>query len=345
MRRRPSRTTRRGTVPVTLLAVLGVLACSAAAALAFWIALGAGAVKASVGTLAAPTAVTASATAGVSTVQVGWTGVTSPIGGAVDGYYVQRLAGATPSAACGSSLTTPLPATSCNDTNVLVGTYTYRVTTVFRSWTAVSSPSGAVGVTAPTVSVAAISSTPTNTQPLTYAVIVSEPVTDLAAGGVTVTAPAANTGVSKSVAKTDSQHFTVSVSGLQTGGTGDGTVSVSVTAGAVSDPAGNASTASNTAGVTWDRTVPTLVSLQMLDTNADGRVDQVRATFSETLVASTITAPWTLANVPSGGTLSSVSVSGAVATLTLTEGAGAADTSVGSFTAALATNASGIRDA
>jgi len=41
------------------------------------------------------------------------------------------------------------------------------------------------------------------------------------------------------------------------------------------------------------------------------------------------TTPWTLANVPSGGTLSSVSVSAASATLTLTEGAGAPNTTVG----------------
>jgi hypothetical protein len=97
---------------------------------------------------------------------------------------------------------------------------------------------------------------------------------------------------------------------------------------------------------TVDTTAPGLVTLQMFDTNANGKVDQVKATFSETLAAySAGTAPWTLASVPSGGTLSSVSVAGAVATLTITEGAGAADTSVGSFTVALATNASGVRDA
>ncbi len=83
----------------------------------------------------------------------------------------------------------------------------------------------------------------------------------------------------------------------------------------------------------------------MNDANANGRVDQVQVTFSETLASSMDTAPWTLANVPSGGTLSSVSTSGAVATLTISEGGGAADTSVGSFTVALATSATGIQDA
>ncbi|GAH34578.1 unnamed protein product, partial [marine sediment metagenome] len=92
------------------------------------------------------------------------------------------------------------------------------------------------------------------------------------------------------------------------------------------------------------KAAPALTLLQMFDTDFDGKVNQVQATFSETLAGSTATAPWTLTNVPSGGTLASVSTSGAVATLTITEGASAADTSVGSFTIALATNATGIRD-
>ena len=41
------------------------------------------------------------------------------------------------------------------------------------------------------------------------------------------------------------------------------------------------------------------------------------------------TSPWALTNVPSAGSLSSISVSGSVVTLNLTEGAGAADTALG----------------
>src|SRR5205814_7372061 len=96
---------------------------------------------------------------------------------------------------------------------------------------------------------------------------------------------------------------------------------------------------------TVDKAAPSLTSLQMLDTDHNGKVDQVQATFDETLVSSTATAPWTLTGVPSGGSLSSVSTSGSVATLVLNEGAGAADTSVGSFMVALAASSSGIRDA
>ncbi|MBI4884192.1 MAG: hypothetical protein HY826_09075 [Actinobacteria bacterium] len=90
---------------------------------------------------------------------------------------------------------------------------------------------------------------------------------------------------------------------------------------------------------------PTLQSLQMNDSNGNGRVDQVLATFSETLATySAGTAPWTLSNTPSGGSLASVTTSGAVATLTIAEGDGAANTAVGAFTIALAENSSGIRD-
>ncbi len=86
--------------------------------------------------------------------------------------------------------------------------------------------------------------------------------------------------------------------------------------------------------------------MTMQDTNSDGLVDHVSIVFSESLAAySAGTAPWTLANVPSGGSLSSVAVSGTTVTLTLSPGAGAPDTSVGSFTVALATSATGVRDA
>lgn len=78
---------------------------------------------------------------------------------------------------------------------------------------------------------------------------------------------------------------------------------------------------------------PKLLTMQMKDTNGNGKVDQVVATFDKTL--GTCTAPctggWTLSGVPSGGSLSSVAVSGSTATLSITEGGGAADTSVGTF--------------
>jgi hypothetical protein len=92
-------------------------------------------------------------------------------------------------------------------------------------------------------------------------------------------------------------------------------------------------------------TAPALTSMVMQDTNSNGKIDHVVVTFSGALASSTATAPWTLTNVPSGGSLASVSTSGTTATLVLTEGAGAADTSVGTFKVALAASATGIRDA
>ena len=100
---------------------------------------------------------------------------------------------------------------------------------------------------------------------------------------------------------------------------------------------------------TFQRTesyAPHLTLLELFDVDADGKVDRIVATFSESLATYTAgTAPWTLTNVPSGGTLASVAVAGAQATLTITEGAGAADTAVGALTVTLASSASGIRDA
>ncbi len=125
-----------------------------------------------------------------------------------------------------------------------------------------------------------------------------------------------------------------------------GTMTVALVTGAsgIRDASGNLS--SFAAAAPTDGAKPILVSMTMQDTNANGRVDHVVAVFSEPLASSTLTSPpWTLASVPSGGTLASVSTSGTNATLTLTEGAGAADTAVGAFTVALATNANGIRDA
>ncbi len=128
---------------------------------------------------------------------------------------------------------------------------------------------------------------------------------------------------------------------------GEGTLGLNLAVnGTILDVAGNALSAGLTGQTyTIDRTAPVETALQMLDTNANGKIDRVTATFGETLASSTGTAPWTVANVPSGGTLASVGTSGSIATLTLTEGAGAANTAVGAFTVALAANATGIRDA
>ncbi|HET8990996.1 MAG TPA: hypothetical protein VFN59_07845, partial [Acidimicrobiales bacterium] len=69
------------------------------------------------------------------TVDIRWA-ATADVGGPnFDGYYVQRVQGASSSYVCSSSPTHLLALTACADTLVPSGTYTYVVTAVFGSWT------------------------------------------------------------------------------------------------------------------------------------------------------------------------------------------------------------------
>jgi hypothetical protein len=121
---------------------------------------GSGTGHALVGSLTAPTGVTAT-TAG-STMSVAWTAAIFPASVSGDGYYVQRFAGATAVAACGSSPSHLISAASvgCTDSGspsgsgVPAGTYTYRVTAVFRTWTALSAASNSATVAAASLALA-----------------------------------------------------------------------------------------------------------------------------------------------------------------------------------------------
>jgi hypothetical protein len=132
---------------VAVLAVVGVLAVGGAA-WAYFTSSGSGTGAANVGTLAAPTHVTGTPTG--STVAVSWTGVTDP-GSGTFGYYVTRTpypSGTTVNV-CGSSPTALLSGTSCNDTSVPSGNYTYTVTSVYNSWTNSASSSEVTVVSTP----------------------------------------------------------------------------------------------------------------------------------------------------------------------------------------------------
>ena len=118
---------------------------------------------------------------------------------------------------------------------------------------------------------------------------------------------------------------------------GSFTVALAANGAGIRDLAGQTGSFPATAPV--DKAVPVLLSMAMKDINGNGKIDQVIATFSESLAPyGAGNTPWTLANVPSGGSLSAVAAVGATATLTVSEGAGNPDTSVGSFTVALATD-------
>jgi hypothetical protein len=122
------------------------------------------------------------------------------------------------------------------------------------------------------------------------------------------------------------------------------TVALANSAAGIKDATGNLAPSFG-ATAPADAAAPVRLSLVMQDSNSNGKIDRVVSTYSETLASSTDATVWTLANVPSAGTKSTVSTSGATATLLITEGGGGADTGVGSFTVALAAGAAGIRDA
>lgn len=92
-------------------------------------------------------------------------------------------------------------------------------------------------------------------------------------------------------------------------------------------------TGPSTTTTTGPSTTRSVVTAQMADADHNGRIDKVLVTFSGSLDPSCTTG-WTLADVPSGGSLAGVSISGSTATLAITEGAGAQDTAVGAFTVA-----------
>lgn len=118
----------------------------ASATWAFLTTTGSGTAAASTSTLGPPTDVVATASGG--SVSLAWAAAAAPNGGAVDGYYVVRSAGSA-SGRCTSSPSSLLPATptSCTDSGVPSGAFTYNVVAVFRSWTAGAS-SNSVVVTA-----------------------------------------------------------------------------------------------------------------------------------------------------------------------------------------------------
>jgi hypothetical protein len=131
---------------------------------AFFSTLGAGSGSVSVSTLNPATSVVATQPVStVTTVDVSWTAPTEPSGIVLDGYYVQRYLGSTPSPACGTSPTSLISSLTCNDTSVAPDTYTYTVTAVFRSWTAESLPSAPVTIGAPVLT--SFTLTPSNSSP------------------------------------------------------------------------------------------------------------------------------------------------------------------------------------
>ena len=115
------------------------LATISGAAVAFFTAEGVGEASAGVTKLSAPT-ITAITPAAGGTVSLSWSSVSVPGSGTVK-YYVTRDDG-DPAGTCAAPAV-PVAATSCKDAELGIGTHTYTVTAVWRSWTATSSTSSA----------------------------------------------------------------------------------------------------------------------------------------------------------------------------------------------------------
>jgi hypothetical protein len=225
------------------------------------------------------------------------------------------------------------------------GSYTYRVVATFKSWTEQSN-NATTTVTSPAptvVSVTRTSATPTNAASVGWTVTFSEAVTGVNAPDFSIN----KTGVGGTPAVTGVSGSGAAYTVTASTGSGNGTLRLDVLDDdTILDGFGTPLNDGFTGGevYTFDRTAPAYVSSELYDNDTDGKVDQVKVTFDEALANSTATGQWTLANVPSAGTLASVSTTGSVATLNITEGAGAANTAVGTFTVALTAAAGGIRD-
>jgi hypothetical protein len=143
--------TRQVTLATASVAALSVVFAGPAAA-SLWASTGSAAGNGKAGSTGAATSVTVpSSTVTNATVAVGWSGATGPAG-ATPTYFVERMAGALATPACGSTFAAPISGSSCSDTSVPNGSYTYRVTTrLGANWQATSGQSSTVTVTAAVV--------------------------------------------------------------------------------------------------------------------------------------------------------------------------------------------------
>jgi hypothetical protein len=244
------------------------LLVAAAPANAYWPGTGTGSGSAGVGTLNPPTAVSANASPGSSTVAVTWT-ASSTAGSAVEpeGYYVTRATTSSPNTplpACGSSSTSLITsATSCNDTSVADGSYTYTVTAVFRSWDAASAPSDQVTVqgdtTAPSLSQLQMRDVDVDGKVDRVVATFDEPI-ESSSDVTRWTLADAPGGATRNAVSTSGSTATLTLNeGTADTAVGSFKVTLAAGAGGIRDAAGNQASFSN--GTPDDAAAPVVVSL------------------------------------------------------------------------------------
>lgn len=143
--------------------VAGILAAAALAvavvgsALAYFTSAGLGMAEAKVSNLTTP-AITAATPAAGGTVSLTWSAATAP-GAEAAKYYVTRDGG-DPAGTCAIPAV-PTTAISCKDEGLDIGTHSYTVTAVWRSWSATSSTSSAKITIGPATHFTIAAATPT----------------------------------------------------------------------------------------------------------------------------------------------------------------------------------------
>jgi hypothetical protein len=239
---------------VPLVAIVGALSL-ATAGWAYWTTTGTGSGSAAVGTLTVPG--TPAGTVDSGTVSLSWSASTVSGGSTVE-YHIERRPdpGSTWTDVCGSSALAPITGTSCSNAPG-AGTYIFRVTAVYLSWTQVGSESDPISVvldtTPPSVTVnqKVGQPDPTNTLPILYTVTFSEPVTGFVAADLTRTGSSTGGTVTLTGSGAD---YEIAVTGTPT----NGTLTFTVAAAKAIDAAGNNNTASTSTDntVTFDTVAP-----------------------------------------------------------------------------------------
>jgi hypothetical protein len=333
--------------------LFGVLALSVGV-WAYFTTTGSGTASASVGTLTAPGQPTRTGTGG--TVDLSWTAATVSGGGTIS-YHVERSTDPVTSwsDACGTTVSSGTTSTSCTDTPS-AGTYRYRVTALFTTWTATGGVSDAFvvtgGDTTPpyVLTINRADPSPTNLTTVHWTVTFSESVTGVDTGDFAL-APVGVSGASiTSVSGSGSGPYTLTVNS----GSGDGSLGLnlvdnnSIVDGAsnpLGDSVGGANGNFTGQAYTIDKTGPSVTINQAVGQSDPTGASPINFTvvFSESVsdfasgdVTLAGTAGATTATVTGSGTTYNVAVSGLTAsgTVIATVGAAKATDGVGNVNAA-----------
>ena len=213
----------RRSLPRRIALVLVTLLAGAAAALAYFTGTtGSQGAGGTVGALSAPSGVSASSTSTPGAVSVSWTAPSTPNGDSPS-YVVQRSsdggttwgsAGGNCPAASGS-----FTATTCTDTGLAAGTYKYRVTSYWKSWSATGSAASVTLAYGPASTVTVVSgsgqSATVNTAFSSQLVAIVKDAQGNPVPGVTVTFTAPPSGASGTFANSSTSMAATSASNGQ----------------------------------------------------------------------------------------------------------------------------------